>query len=94
MRKTKQRKARAEAQARELEAKRKEACAIVEKMMRELGSDASVVIVSDTEVQADCLSWSGSLTEATLYEALTHAIEEARNAGCAICEQRLRGPTS
>lgn len=56
----------------------RQACAKVERFARLIGRDCQIILADD-HVEVAPLSWSGSVTAPTLFEALTQAEEESRD---------------
>ena len=56
----------------------KKACEKVERFARLIGRDCQVIF-SDDHVEVAPISWSGSVTAPTLYEALVQAESESRD---------------
>jgi hypothetical protein len=55
----------------------KEACALVESVMRRVGPNCEAITLDRGGVQVACLRWGGCVVEKTLYVALKTALEES-----------------
>jgi hypothetical protein len=57
------------------------ACALVEKMLREAGPYASVIMRTDGMVQINSLGQGRIMVRASLYEAVIHLLSDVRPKG-------------